>query len=457
MTRRLARGPDDSVFPPEIIEMIALMIPCPASFRRFPCIVVRSPDLSSAAVKDLGAIATLAPKSVVISYEIRKRQDFEIVAGIASRLTTLQIGFVADTTDSAFSYAPYSGSWTFYRTALASCQRLETLELTDSTGGMSALNGDFLDLPCLTSLTLAIRGSREPLVSVDVLTRLATWVSTKPVKHLALKREVFGLSPDEPSILALCDAIASSTSLTSLRLHGVPPFNRHFLYGRRLPVHLKSLQWDPFHDYVRSSAQGWRNFASAIRHGPQLDHLYCKHFDNFKGQDDAVLAKIRGLTSFRHANFGADGDRATSFRLLTLLGGMVHLKHLSLVAVSVDDDILRRVLSIVGSLRSLETLELNVAGVAPDEYRQLLMLILLSPQLHEVNLSMLEMPTDVVMATLPLLNVATEGLSTMYWACVFCDSGLPNFMQAVKEFATEALRSCRIRRDQQKKSDAVPN
>ncbi|EQC27750.1 hypothetical protein SDRG_14499 [Saprolegnia diclina VS20] len=469
MPKRLARGPDDSVFAPEIIETIARMIPCPASFRRFvrllqscaktpalaslarlfcepsieiawPSIVVHSPDLSSAAFKDLGAISTLAPKSVIISYAIKKRQDWEVVEGIASRITTLEINFERMTTDPGCCCDILDAdTWAYYRTALASCQRLETLALIDSTGDMRALTTDFLDLPRLTSLTLASRGCNASTASPDMLTHLVTWVSTKPVTHLALQREVFGLRPNEPSMIALADAIASSTSLTFLRLHDVPLFSTHFLYGRRLPVHLKSLVWDPFQYGAWNNVQGWRNLASAIRHGPQLDHLYCKRSENFVGQDVAVLAKVQGLTSFQTSEFGDDPDRATSLRLLKLLGCMVYLKHLGLVAVCVDADIHRRIISVLGNMRALETLALDVAGVAPDEYRQLLMVISLSPRLREVKLSAFEVPTDVVLATLPLLNVATEGLLTMYWEGVLCKSELPYFVEAAKKLRNRSF------------------
>ncbi|KDO32284.1 hypothetical protein SPRG_02763 [Saprolegnia parasitica CBS 223.65] len=432
-----ARGDDRGVLAPQVAETIAMLIPCAASCQRFvtalpasattsalaslarlyaapavdvawPNLVVRGPSLSSAASNDLAAIGALAPKSVIVSYKIKERSNLEVVAGIAPWITQMTFHLEGD--------APDAATWAYYRTTLASCQRLETFVFLDDTAGYGALGGVFLELPRLTSLTLGVycgyRGQRECHVTPDFTVRLTKWLQTRPVTHLAMDFLWLGLDPDSPRVLELCDAISSSTTLTTLKLNNVDIFE-NFLNGRPLPQHLKRLDWDVDDwEATNHTDAGWRNFVNALIDGPQLEHLGCKQFELLLEQDD-VIEMLEGLSSLEAHCLGY--DVASLMDLLDLLGNMSDVKQLEFKCANFEGDAPRVLFAAALSRPRLETFGMSMALLLAEEVRVFFQAVPQLPHrsLKHVDFSHHHLTVADVLAMLPTLNAATQYLETV--------------------------------------------
>ncbi|EQC27725.1 hypothetical protein SDRG_14476 [Saprolegnia diclina VS20] len=460
MACQRARGYDVGVLAPEIAEAIALFIPCAASFERFtkalpasattsalaslarlfsepalsiawPNVEVRSPSLSRAAAKDLAAITALAPKRVVVSYKIENRKDLGIVAGIAPWITELTF-YLGD--ESLFSVID-AATWAYYRTTLASCQRLETFVLSDCSAGYGALDGVFFDLPCLTSLTIGayngFDGNLQCHVKPAFTAQLTKWLQTQPVTTLGLDFVWFGLDPDTPKVLALCDAISNCTTLTALRLNNVDVF-AEFLNGRPLPERLKRLEWDvDDYDGTDDSQDGWDNFVAALVHGPQLQHLGCKHLDALMEEDD-VLEKVEGLTSLEAHYVGR--DVVGTLDVLQLLSNMPNLKHLQLKHSSFANETARMLFATVCTRSRLETFGLGSHQLEANDARQLFQVMPHVPNwpLKHLDLSEHDFDVDDIVAMLPTMNAAIKNLQVVQLQGEWGKKELAQFAAAVR-------------------------
>ncbi|KDO30372.1 hypothetical protein SPRG_05083 [Saprolegnia parasitica CBS 223.65] len=140
---------------------------------------------------------------------------------------------------------------------LAACPRLYSADLHVQTSIESYALFDRLPLSGLAELTL--RGAMPASMVIDVIAMLANGRS----KRLHLFEVTFSqLSAD--AAVALCDAMAASTSLTELALDKVSGVDERFLEQRKLPPKLRRLQLSAFFLDVPWREGDWRR--EAIEH-----------------------------------------------------------------------------------------------------------------------------------------------------------------------------------------------
>ncbi|EQC31725.1 hypothetical protein, variant [Saprolegnia diclina VS20] len=320
-----------------LLASIARLLVAPSMAVAWPTITVLSPQLDSATIEDLVAAATLGPCSIVIGYTIETHDDLAVVADVASSITSLK--FDLDGTSKT--------TLRFFRSTIASCTHLASLELKDSTWGeaLRTLKGVFFKLEHLTSLALLnSSGDGDVELSTGFCERLVHWLQTRPVVSLKMYAVHFADAPDSPLCLVLYDAISSSTTLA---LDCVNILEHSFMHQRPLPVHLTSLEWDP--SDFDNAYQSWYDFQGALEDGPQLTHLSCKNFVKLLDDDDDEIPRVlQGLSSL------AIHCKATSYEVLNALKTMSNLTALVLQDIGFKGEVMR---DFVGVLRKLPYLE----------------------------------------------------------------------------------------------------
>ncbi|EQC27749.1 hypothetical protein SDRG_14498 [Saprolegnia diclina VS20] len=415
-----------AVLAPEITEMIALLLPGPDALVTFmgalpawaktpalaalsrlfsiptlasvawPSITVRRPHLSSATSHDLAAVIPLRPR-IHVAYAISARDDFAVVAGAASCISSLRFD-IQDALDQA--------TWTFFRSTVASCTRLESLDYTDRTGGDNALGGVFMDLPRLTSLSLGSRmDGSEVHLTTGFCERFAIWLQTMPVVTLKFGHVALDVEPTSALCGALCDAIASNDTLTSLALNNVNVFEGAFLHGRALPTNLTSLEWDKddVHD-DNGTDEGLANFVTALIEGPHLRHLGCKRFEEL-WEHDEVVEKLRHLTSLE--------VQAVDLEVLELLTHLPDVEELNVKGSILEYEVVHELVSVLCSCQNLRALTMKHNNLGPTDLELVLQHVPQMPRLQHLDVSEHQLTMDDILGMLAALNTAAMRLQTI--------------------------------------------
>ncbi|EQC27728.1 hypothetical protein SDRG_14479 [Saprolegnia diclina VS20] len=415
-TALLAALPEEAKTP--ALAAVSRLSTSPSMTVAWPSITVRSPKLDSATIQDLADATALGPR-IVIDYPITTRNDLGAVADIAANITSLTFNLTG----------AGKAALSFFRSTIASCMHLESLELTDASGGrgLIALNGDFFELAHLTSL--ALRGSGPwdgtPLPA-DVCERLTHWLQTAPAVSLKLIDLGFAVEPGTPLCLALCDAISSSATLTTLALNQVSLFGGEFLHGRPLPKTLTSLEWDADEfagDLHADTDEGWGNFLDALADGPQLKHLSCKKFEALLEHEE-LLEELEDLTSLSLHAMDVDQNSDTVPLFLQFLGNMLELNSLSLNTIGFCGKVARRLIKALRFSQSLKELKLSAIGLTDDTMsaKDLKLLLQTVPKfmcLAHLDVSEHGLDMKTFLEMLPTLNAAAQDLQTIsiqgYW------------------------------------------
>ncbi|KDO32267.1 hypothetical protein SPRG_02746 [Saprolegnia parasitica CBS 223.65] len=415
-----------AVLAPEITETIALLLPWPGAIAAFmgalpawaktpalaalsrlysiptvasvawPSITVLRPHFSSATSEDLAAVTALCPR-IHVSYAIGAHDDLAVAAGAASCITSLRFD-IQDALNEA--------TWAFFCSTISSCTRLESLDYTDRTGGHDALGGVFMDLPRLTSLSLGSRmDSGEVHLTTGFCERFVTWLQTTSVVTLKLSHVTLDVEPASALCGALCDAIATSATLTSLALNNVNLFEGAFLHGRALPMSLTSLEWDKDDMYDDNGTdEGLDNFVAALIDGPHLRHLGCKRFEEL-WENDEVVEKLRHLTSLE--------VQEVDLEVLELLTHMPDLEKLDVKGSILEYEVVHELVSVLCGCQNLRALTMKHNNLGPTDLELLLQHVPQMPRLQHLDVSEHQLTMDDILGMLAALNTAATRLETI--------------------------------------------
>ncbi|EQC27727.1 hypothetical protein SDRG_14478 [Saprolegnia diclina VS20] len=446
-----ARATDIGILLPEITQAIARLLPGPDAFAAFvaalpawaktpalaaiarlstvpsmavawPTITVLGPELDSATTEDLVAATALGPY-IVIGYTIATRNDLAVVTAVASNITSLTFD-LNDASDKTLR---------FFRSTIASCTYLVSLELTNYGGGsVRYLKGVFFKLAHLTSLALVGGLDWSELeLSTGFGERLVHWLRTKPVVSLTMFAISFADVPGSPLCLALCDAISSSATLTTLALNNVNLLERGFLYERPLPVRLASLEWDKYEGRSSDTSEMWDNFLSALAGGPQLTHFSCKHFVMLL-HDKKIRHMLRGLSSLEINNC------ASHYEILDALKTMANLTTLSFRDVRFEVQLMRHLVPVLRKLPCLEVLKFTgksrweELAMSTNDLAHLLRHVPRFACLSHLDVSHDALDMATILGLLPTLNAAAKRLRTINLQGHWQPGDVEDFVEAVR-------------------------
>ncbi|KDO32282.1 hypothetical protein SPRG_02761 [Saprolegnia parasitica CBS 223.65] len=390
VTSLLAALPEEAKTP--AFASVSRLSTSPSITAAWPTITVLSPKLDIATIEDLADATALGPR-IVIGHSIATRDDVAVVADVAANITSLT--FILNGADKA--------ALRVFRSTIASCTHLESLELTDVSRGRGfvALNGVVFD-------------------------RLTHWLQTAPVVSLKLGNLAFAVEPGTPLCLALCAAISASATLTTLALNRVSLFQDEFLHGWRLPANLTSLEWDGEEipdDLEEVTDDGRGNFLNALADGPQLKHLSCKKFETLLEHEE-LLEELEELTSLSLHSVFVDEDADTVPLFLEFLQNMLQLSSLRLKTIGFYGKTARKLIKALRLLQSLKVLQLSAIGLTDETMSAKDFAFLLQSIPHFMCLAHLDvsehgLDMKSILGLLPTLNAAAHDLQTIqmqgYW------------------------------------------